>query len=94
MPRRYQPPARRRKKKRSQPSMPVAPRLVFPPAEPPAAEVPEPPRAPRTAGTETIAGKHVARDYSYVIVELKRVALVIAFIIAGLFVAAASLRWF
>ncbi len=94
MPRRYQPPARRRKKKRSRPSIPVA--ALPPVAELPEAEVAEPvlPREVQTPSTEGISSKHVVRDYSYVVVELRRVALVMAFIIAGLFVAAATLRWF
>jgi hypothetical protein len=37
--------------------------------------------------------RHVARDYSYVLVELRRIALVIAIIVVGLIVAAAALRW-
>lgn len=95
MPRRYQPPARRRKKKRSRPNIPVAassPPLVV---EPPAVDAPQSvlQQAVAAPAREGTASRHVARDYSYVIVELRRIALVMAFIMAGLFVAAATLRW-
>jgi hypothetical protein len=40
------------------------------------------------------ATRHVARDYSYVLTELRRVAVVVLFIIGGLIGTAAALRWF
>lgn len=68
------------------------------PEVPEAPEAPEPPEAtlPQAAPVVRTDGgsiKHVARDYSYVIFDLRRLAVVMAFIIVGLFIAAAGLRW-
>lgn len=38
-------------------------------------------------------GKHIPRDYSYVLGEVKRIAVVVPFIIGSLIVTAVFLRW-
>ena len=96
MPRRYRPPTRRRKKRRGPPNIPLAP------LPPPAVEETRQARAGELAQTPAAAAstaasstaRHVSRDYSYVLVELRRIALVIAIIVVGLLGATAALRWF
>ena len=89
MPRRYRPPTKRRKPKK--PRLPgetedssygdaEAPAISPPPIAPPVAVAGEPERSSQT--------EHIARDYSYVITDLRRIALIVAFIVAGLVITA------
>ncbi len=88
MPRRYRPPNRRRKMKRQplsgEPEAPSDEGAVAPIPSPP-----PPPAAPAAfAGERSHEPRHISRDYSYVISDLRRIALIVAFIIAGLVIAA------
>jgi hypothetical protein len=54
---------------------------------------PAPRRVPPSAGTATKAApRHISQDYSYVPGELRRIAITVAIIIAGLIGAAIALR--
>ncbi|MFQ6019406.1 MAG: hypothetical protein ACE5KW_01465 [Dehalococcoidia bacterium] len=96
MPKRYRPPTRRRKKKQSRPNIPVAPVPPSVPEEAVEEEVNKPAQAGPVAGVTAApqSVRHIARDYSYVVIELRRIVPVIAIIIGGLIVAVALLRWF
>ncbi len=87
MPRRYRPPTRRRKPKKQR-----LPEEAAPPAyEDAAAPASPPPRlAPSVAAPQERPSRpqHIARDHSYVVGELRRIALIVAFITAGLIIAA------
>ena len=48
--------------------------------------------SPSTGTTTTVASRHISRDYSYVPGELKRIAITVGIIIAGLVGAAIALR--
>ncbi len=58
-----------------------------------------PDAAPRPASVPTLTAvrqtetRHVTRDYSYVIGEVRRIVLLIAFIIFSLVLTAVFLRW-
>lgn len=82
MPRRYRPPTRRRKSKKHLPEEPPAASY-----EPAAAPAPAPSRVavPVAVAEERSAQlKHIGRDYSYVLAELRLIALIVAFITFGL----------
>ena len=88
MPRRYRPPTRRRKLKKQSPFgeieapsyqgavAPVSPRR-------PAAAIDVPVRDEREHQPS-----HIARDHTYVLADLRRVALIVGFILAGLIITA------
>ncbi len=89
MPRRYRPPDRRRKQKKQRlpgemeaPSYgeAEAPATSPPPVAPPIAVARDPERPSQT--------QHLARDYSYVVTDLRRIALIVAFIVVGLVITA------
>ena len=90
MPRRYQPPVRRRKtKKRSFRD------ILDEPLEP--QEIEAPVAAARTAVSTAAPvshseGRHVTRDYSYVRTEIWRIAMAVGFIIISLVLTAVFLR--
>ena len=48
--------------------------------------------SPSTGTAAKAASRHISRDYSYVPGELKRIAITVGFIIAGLIGAAIALR--
>ena len=54
--------------------------------------VPHPAATPSAVRAQPI--RHISRDYSYVLAELRRVAVVISIIIGGLMGTAVALRWF
>ena len=89
MPRRYRPPTRRRKQKKQSPfGQTEAPSYeggAVAPASPPrpAAAVDVPVRDQREQQPT-----HIARDHSYVLADLRRVALIVGFILAGLIITA------
>ncbi len=90
MPRRYRPPNRRRKTKKQplsgEPEAPSYEGAVAPVSSP---SPPPPPPAPAAFAKErSPEPRHISRDYSYVVSDLRRIALVVAFIIAGLVIAA------
>jgi len=88
LPRRYRPPTRRRKLKKQSPFgeieapsyqgavAPVSPRR-------PAAAIDVPVRDEREHQPS-----HIARDHTYVLADLRRVALIVGFILAGLIITA------
>ena len=88
MPRRYRPPTRRRKLKKQSPFgeieapsyqgavAPVSPRRA-------AAAIDVPVRDEREHQPS-----HIARDHTYVLADLRRVALIVGFILAGLIITA------
>ncbi len=87
LPRRYRPPNRRRKIKRQPlsggPETPSYEGTVAPVSSPP------PPPAPAAFAKErSPEPRHISRDYSYVVSDLRRIALIVAFIIAGLVITA------
>ena len=90
MPRRYQPPVKRRKTKKAR-----APGLLEIPADdsPPEAAAHAPGVSVTTAELPHRAEeRHITRDYSYVIAEVRRVAFVAGFIIVSLILTAVFLR--
>ncbi len=90
MPRRYRPPNRRRKIKRQplsgEPEAPSNEGTVAPVSPPPPPTISPAPAA--FAGERTPEPRHISRDYSYVVSDLRRIALIVAFIIAGLVITA------
>lgn len=87
MPRRYRPPARRRKAKKE--------RLQRETAAPPGGGARVPAAPPVPASTPAVAReerssevRHIGRDHSYVRGELRRIVLMVAFIIGGLLITA------
>ncbi len=87
MPRRYRPPNRRHKIKRQ----PVSGEPEAPSYEGTVAPVSSPPPRPAPAafaGERSSEPRHISRDYGYVISDLRRIAIIVAFIIVGLVVAA------
>ena len=91
MPRRYRPPVKRRKTKKqtilditAEPQEPAG--VIAPPAAAPRTAVSNVPTASRGEG------RHVARDYSYVGMEIRRIALVGGFIVLSLILTAIFLR--
>jgi hypothetical protein len=87
LPRRYRPPTRRRKSKKER----LRRETAAPPDEGAAAPIlsPLPSPAPVAVQHERSAeGRHIARDHTYVLGELRRIALIAAFIIAGLVITA------
>ena len=86
MPRRYRPPTRRRKLKKR--LLEETPASSYEGALAPASS-PPPVAAPVAVPQERSSQpRHVARDYSYVAGDLRRIALIVAFIIAGLVITA------
>jgi hypothetical protein len=87
LPRRYRPPDRRRKvKKQPLPGQADAPSYEGAVAPLPS---PPPPPAPAAVSAErSTEPRHISRDYSYVVRDLRRIALIVAFIIAGLVITA------
>ncbi len=84
MPRRYRPPTRRRKSSKGR---------IRPETEAPSyqdiAPVASPPRTPAAVSPEGGSQvRHITRDHSYILGELRRIGLIVAFIIAGLVIAA------
>ncbi len=90
MPRRYRPPNRRHKIKRQhlsgEPEVPTYEGTVAPASSPPPSQPRPAPAA--FAGERSSEPRHISRDYSYVVSDLRRIAIIVAFIIAGLVVAA------
>ena len=87
MPRRYRPPTRRRKPKKQSPfgkiEAPSYEGAVAPASPPRPAAVDVPVRDQREHQPT-----HIARDHSYVLADLRRVALIVGFILAGLIITA------
>jgi hypothetical protein len=87
LPRRYRPPTRRRKQKKQSPfgeiEAPSYEGAVAPasPARPAAVDVP-------VRDQREQQPTHIARDHSYVLADLRRVALIVGFILAGLIITA------
>jgi hypothetical protein len=86
LPRRYRPPTRRRKLKKQSP---------FGEIEAPSYQGAVAPASPRGAAMEIPVRDervhqptHIARDHSYVLADLRRVALIVGFILAGLIITA------
>jgi len=87
LPRRYRPPTRRRKLKKQSP---------FGEIEAPSYQGAVAPASPRRAAAMEIPIRderehqptHIARDHSYVLADLRRVALIVGFILAGLIITA------
>ena len=92
--RRFVPRQRRKERKQSAPSQ-AGPSLVLTPKETPEAprraDVPAGGSSVATASTKP-AARHIARDYSYVFGELRRIAIIMLVIVAGLVAAAVALR--
>ncbi len=89
MPRRYRPPDRRRKpKKQRLPGEMEAP--SYGEAEAPATSPPPgaPPRPVARDPERPSPTQHHARGYSYVVTDLRRIALIVAFIVVGLVITA------
>lgn len=87
MPRRYRPPTRRRKSKRG----PLHSEGAFPAEEATAAPAPERPRPePTPSARKESAGheRHVAQDYSYVVGEIRQIAIIAGLILLGLLITA------
>ena len=89
MPRRYRPPDRRRKMKRQplsgEPEAASYEGTVAPVSSP----SPPPPPAPAASARErSPEPRHMSHDYSYVIGDLRRIALIVALIVLGLVIAA------
>ena len=87
MPRRYRPPNRRRKIKRQ----PLSGEPEAPSYEGTVAPIPSPPPPPPPAAfaeERSSEPRHISRDYSYVVGDLRRIALIAAFIITGLVITA------
>ena len=87
MPRRYRPPTRRRKLKKQTPfgeiEAPSYQGAVAPASPRPAAAIEVPVQDEREHRPT-----HIARDHTYVLADLRRVALIVAFILAGLIITA------
>ena len=86
MPRRYRPPTRRKLKKQppfGEVGVPSYEGAVAPASRPPAAAVDVPIRDAREHQPT-----HITRDHSYVLADLRRVALIVGFILAGLIITA------
>ena len=87
MPRRYRPPTRRRKLKKQ---------TAFGDIEAPSyqgAVVPASPAPPASAIEVPVQDEreqttHIARDHSYVLSDLRRIAFIVGFILAGLIITA------
>ena len=87
MPRRYRPPTRRKLKKQSsfgEVGTPSYEGAVAPAPPPPAVAAIEVPVREEREHQPT----HIARDHSYVLADLRRVALIVGFILAGLIITA------
>ncbi|MBI1885119.1 MAG: hypothetical protein HYS09_02190 [Chloroflexi bacterium] len=96
MPKRHRPPTKRRKRKiaRARPNVALPPPLDET-LDTPVAAVPRSPAvAPSLSPASQSHGRHVLRDYTYVLAELRRIVIVLAIVIGGLIAAAAGLRWF
>lgn len=92
MPRRYRPPARRRKGKR--PPARGLQALHRPEGEAATSRPSSSPMAVPTLVREARPEvKHVARDYSYVLSELRIIVLLALFLLASLVLTALFLRW-
>ncbi len=96
MPKRPRPGSRQRRKERkrptasqSAPSAAVTPRET--PEAPRRADVPAR-SSPVTTTSAKPAARHIARDYSYVFGELRRIGIIVLVIVAGLIAAAVALR--
>lgn len=92
--RRFASKQRRRERKQPTPSQ-AGPSPVVTPRETPEA----PRRADVAAGGSPVgttstkpAARHIAKDYSYVFGELRRIAIIVGVIVAGLVAAAVALR--
>jgi len=92
--RRFEPRQRRKERRRSTPSQ-AGPSPIVTPREtaeaPRRAEVPAGDSSVGTTPTKPTA-RHIAKDYSYVFGELRRIAIVMVVIGAGLVAAAVVLR--
>jgi len=87
LPRRYRPPARRRKSKKERLHEEAAAPRDAAAAAP--VSSPLPVSAPVAVQQDRSAqGRYIARDHSYVLGDLRRIALIVAFIIGGLVIAA------
>ena len=85
---------RRRERRQSTPSQ-AGPSPIVTPREAPEA----PRRADVAAGGSSVAttstkpaARHIAKDYSYVFGELRRIAIIVGVVVAGLVAAAVALR--
>jgi hypothetical protein len=92
--RRLAPKQRRKERRRSTPSQ-AGPSPILTPRETPEA----PRRVEAPAGGSSVAttptkpaARHIAKDYSYVFGELRRITIIVLAIVAGLVAAAVALR--
>jgi hypothetical protein len=96
LPKRPRPGGRQRRKERRRltPSQPGPSAVVTPretPEAPSRADVPAGGSPVATTSTKP-AARHIARDYSYVFGELRRIGIIVVVIVAGLVAAAVALR--
>ena len=87
MPRRYRPPTRRRKPKKQS----LFGEIGAPSYEAAVAPASPPPRAAvdvRVRDEREHQPAHIARDHTYVLADLRRVALIVGFIMVGLIITA------
>jgi hypothetical protein len=87
LPRRFRPPSRRRKSKKER----LHRETAAPSDEGAAAPVssPLPATAPVVVQQERSAqGRHIVRDHTYILGELRRIALIVAIIVGGLVITA------
>jgi len=92
--RRFAPRRRTKERRRSMPSQAGPSPIVTPkesPEAPRRAEVPSGDSSAATTSTKP-AARHIVRDYSYVFGELRRIAIIVVVIVAGLVAAAVALR--
>jgi len=90
LPRRYRPPAKRRKSRElsvRDVASPLPEVETVPDSTPGAAS------APTLTALRQTEVRHVTRDYSYVMGELRRIVLLVAFIVVSLMLTAVFLRW-
>jgi len=92
--RRFTPKQRRKERKRSTPSQRGPSAVVTP------RETPEAPRhtdvaaggSPVATTSSKPAVRHISKDYTYIFGELRRIAIILSVIVAGLVAAAVALR--
>jgi hypothetical protein len=87
LPRRYRPPARRRRSRKERPlperAAPLEASAAAPVSSPRPAAAPVAVRQDRSTQT-----RHIVRDHRYVLDDVRRVALIVVFIVGGLVITA------
>lgn len=87
MPRRYRPPTRRRKSKKQGLSQDPPP-PSYQGAVTPIPSADRPPAAQSPSRQAVGGARHISRDHGYVVDEVRRIAIIVAFIMAGLVITA------